>query len=135
MTPLLYLFSLLQVLALAQEPSPARKQCGGIYNWQCDAGQVCVDDPKDACVSGAGGYDCPSYCVPKTEAAPAPSAAPARNQCGGIYNWQCDAGQVCVDDPKDACVSGAGGYDCPSYCVPQTEAARVSTAPAAQITS
>ena len=77
--------------------------CAGVAGLACPAGQVCVDDPRDACVWGAGA-DCAGVCV-------------TPRFCGGIAGFPCPAGSTCVDDPRDDCAPPSGA-DCGGLCAP-----------------
>ena len=99
--------SLLAALAAACSGSPVRTDglegapCGGLAGLQCPPGQVCVDDPRDAC---SPAVDCASVCVTPVF-------------CGGIAGIPCPAGRTCVDDPRDDCAP-PGGADCGGLCAP-----------------
>jgi hypothetical protein len=77
---------------------PARVACP-----PCPSGQVCVDDPRDACDPAVA--VCPGTCVTPVF-------------CGGIGGVLCPAGQTCVDDPRDDCVPSHGA-DCGGLCAPR----------------
>lgn len=68
----------------------------------CPSGQVCVDDPRDAC--DPVGARCPGVCVTPVF-------------CGGIAAIPCPPGQTCVDDPRDDCAPPHGA-DCGGLCAP-----------------
>jgi hypothetical protein len=88
---------------------PDGEFCGGIANFQCPAGKICVDNPNDSCDPQNGGADCGGICV---------DAPPPSNQtCGGFANLPCPDGKVCVDDPNDSCDPQNGGADCGGICV------------------
>ena len=48
--------------------------------------------------------------------APAASAAPGGQFCGGIAGIPCPEGFKCVDVPGDGCDPLHGGADCPGRC-------------------
>lgn len=48
--------------------------------------------------------------------APAASAVPQGQFCGGIAGIPCPEGFKCVDVPGDGCDPQHGGADCPGYC-------------------
>ena len=48
--------------------------------------------------------------------APALTAAPPGQFCGGIAGIPCPEGFVCVDVPGDRCDPDQGGADCPGRC-------------------
>jgi hypothetical protein len=77
--------------------------CAGIAGLGCPTGQVCVDDPRDACEWGLGA-DCAGVCV-------------TPRFCGGIAAIPCPGGQTCVDDPRDDCTPPTGA-DCGGLCAP-----------------
>jgi hypothetical protein len=81
----------------AQTDGRARLSCP-----PCPSGQVCVDDPRDACNPVVA--ECRAICVTAVS-------------CGGIAAIPCPAGQTCVDDPRDDCVSPPGA-DCGGLCAP-----------------
>ncbi len=60
--------------ATSSSSAPAKKMCGGIAAFPCDAGQVCIDDPSDDCDPKSGGADCSGVCV---DVLTQPSSAPA----------------------------------------------------------
>lgn len=47
------------------------------------------------------------------------SEASKPKMCGGFAGFQCDNGQVCIDDPADSCDPQNGGADCSGICVVQ----------------
>lgn len=48
--------------------------------------------------------------------APATSADPPGQPCGGFAGIPCPEGFVCVDVPGDGCNPNHGGADCAGYC-------------------
>jgi hypothetical protein len=50
-------------LARCTDDPPPLQPCGGIAGFPCPKGQVCVDDPRDACDPTKGGADCIGLCV------------------------------------------------------------------------
>lgn len=82
------------------------RPCGGILGTPCPSGQICADDPRDACEPAAGGADCGGLCV---------EPGPVCGNTGGGTSIACpETRQRCVDDPRDACGTGS---PCPRVCV------------------
>ena len=79
--------------------------CGGFAGVLCQAGELCIDDPNDACDPSKGAGDCTGFCHGE------PAGA-----CGGLVGVMCPPGRVCVDDPTDACDPSTGGVDCTGTC-------------------
>ena len=48
--------------------------------------------------------------------APAASADPSGQPCGGFAGIPCPDGFTCVDVPGDGCNPNHGGADCPGRC-------------------
>ncbi|KAK6344298.1 hypothetical protein TWF696_007938 [Orbilia brochopaga] len=85
-------------------PAPPKK-CGGLAGFQCDKGEICIDDPKSPCGIAV---DCLGICV-------------VEEFCGGFAGFQCeDKNDVCIDDPRDDCDPKNGGADCGGLCVPKS---------------
>ena len=74
--------------------------CGGIANFPCPSGLVCVDFPNDGCDTNNGGADCGGICV-----------APAR--CAGLLGLQCPPDQICMNDPSNCGIAA----DCLGICI------------------
>lgn len=89
-------------------PTSTYPSCGGFRATPvfCPEGSLCIDDPW-AMAAGSCGMACdaPGICV-----------VPGKF-CGGFAGLQCEDGKVCVDDPRDNCWPGHGGYDCGGFCV------------------
>jgi hypothetical protein len=124
------------------KPIEAPQFCGGIANLPCPEGQVCVADPNGC--GANGGADCGGVCQPEPSNCDADgncdddsctcdedcdgdescqngvcidddSGSP---ECGGFAGIQCDAGEICIDDPSDECDPENGGADCGGVCIP-----------------
>jgi hypothetical protein len=59
----------------------------------------------------------PGTTITVTRVARCPDDPPPLQPCGGIAGFPCPKGQVCVDDPRDACDPAQGGSDCLGFCV------------------
>ncbi|KAF3922773.1 hypothetical protein ABW21_db0209862 [Orbilia brochopaga] len=85
-------------------PAPGPKKCGGLAGFQCDKGEICIDDPKSPCGIAV---DCLGICV-------------VEEFCGGFAGFPCSKpGDVCIDDPRDDCSPKTGGADCGGLCIPK----------------
>ena len=83
------------------EPTP-----GCNTDSDCAPGQVCRQEPNDAC-DPATGMACGGICVPDDVPRP----------CGGVAGETCPPSYQCVDDRSDDCDPEQGGADCPGICV------------------
>ncbi|KAF2709833.1 hypothetical protein K504DRAFT_337902, partial [Pleomassaria siparia CBS 279.74] len=88
-------------------PSPTHDICGGgrdDYRPCPDSDHyICVRDPSKPSSCGPED-DCYGICVEE-------------KICGGFAGYTCEnEAQVCLDDPRDDCVPGQGGWDCTGLC-------------------
>ncbi|KAI7787597.1 hypothetical protein LA080_014966 [Diaporthe eres] len=67
--------------------------------------------PRPICV-----LPCPSDAICISD--PKPRCAVPNGFCGGIGGFACEAkNEYCIDDPRDDCDPGYGGFDCGGVCV------------------
>ena len=87
-------------------PGSCTKRCGGIAGFQCDSGDICVDDPNDDCDPNNGGADCMGVCRDSI-------CSGLTAKCAAGYKWsQYDC--TCVAD--DCRANGCGDGQWCSYC-------------------
>ncbi|MBL8950175.1 MAG: hypothetical protein JNK82_05325 [Myxococcaceae bacterium] len=103
--------------------------CGGFAGLQCNANELCVDDPRDDCDPENGGADCGGVCVPAPSHEQPDSGTPdsgtpqqqpdaggeVPQSCGGFTPnpMSCPTGYKCVDNPNTCSMA----VDCPGICV------------------
>lgn len=87
-------------------------ECSGAGDPVCPDGTACERawvnpcpcEPGEECCGACGGEQW--LCL-----------EPEVQMCGGFAGLECPDGEVCVDDPSDACDPDMGGADCPGICV------------------